>query len=129
MLDRTASWRGFSRSRADRSLGGSHHHFGISVSVTIDRNEHLEKRSGSKDIATTDVRPDQAILAVVGREAMSDAGVVATTLEALRGIPITMLSLGTSGLNLSIVLEQAAAERAVRSVHQALFERPSEEAA
>jgi hypothetical protein len=40
-----------------------------------------------------------------------------------------MLSLGTSGLNLSIVLEQAAAEHAVRSVHQALFERPSEEAA
>ena len=102
----------------------------ISVSVTIDRNEHLDKLVRAlKDIATTDVRPDQAILAVVGREAMSDAGVIATTLEALRGIPITMLSLGTSGLNLSIVLEQAAAEHAVRSVHQALFERPSEEAA
>ena len=102
----------------------------VSVSVTIDRNEDLERLVAAlQGVAEVEVRRDQAIIAVVGRQAMNDASVGATVLGALRGVPITMMSLGTSGLNLSIVLPEASAEKAVKSVHRALFERTSEEAA
>jgi aspartokinase len=35
-----------------------------------------------------------------------------------------MFALGTSGLNLSIVVEEKDADRAVKSIHEALFETP-----
>jgi hypothetical protein len=44
--------------------------------------------------------------------------------DALAGVPLTMFSLGRSGLNLSIVVEDRDADRAIRSIHQALFEAP-----
>ncbi len=68
----------------------------------------------------------QCIIAVVGRHLMKDAEVGARVFHAMRGIEMSMFSLGTSGLNLSIVVADADADRAVRAVHQALFEVPVE---
>ncbi|MGZ7040406.1 MAG: ACT domain-containing protein [Thermoanaerobaculia bacterium] len=44
--------------------------------------------------------------------------------DALQGVPISMFSLGTSGLNLSILVDEKDADRAVKSIHRALFETP-----
>ena len=44
--------------------------------------------------------------------------------DALQGVPLTMFSLGRSGLNLSIVVEDRDADRAIKSIHHALFEAP-----
>lgn len=102
----------------------------VSVSVTIDRDDRLARLVAAlREVATVEVRDHQAIIAIVGTAVMNDATVGATVLRALSGIPITMMSLGTSGLNLSVVVPDPQAERAVRSVHAALFENKSEEAA
>jgi len=61
---------------------------------------------------------------VVGQNLMADARTGARVLDALHGIPVKMVSLGRSGLNLSIVVDDANADRAVRSIHHALFEAP-----
>ena len=96
----------------------------VSVSVTIDERHNLERLVDKlAPVADVEVRDNQCIVAVVGRNLMKDSGVGARVFDALRGVPTSMFSLGLSGLNLSIVIQEADAERAVRSIHAALFEQ------
>ena len=95
----------------------------VSVSVTIDERHNMEKLiERLRSVATVEVTDNQCIVAVVGRNLMKDAAVGARIFEAMRGIPMAMFSLGTSGLNLSIVIDDKDADRAVKSIHAALFE-------
>jgi aspartate kinase len=95
----------------------------VSVSVTIDEDKpDLIERL--KPVADVQVIKNQCIVAVVGRNLMRDSIVGARIFEAMRGIPMSMFSLGTSGLNLSIVVDEGDADRAVKAVHAALFEAP-----
>ena len=95
----------------------------VSVSVTIDEKHNLAQLiERLKPVADVTVIENQAIVAIVGRDLMSDSVVAARAFEALRGIRVSMFSLGTSGLNLSIVVDNSDADRAVRAVHAALFE-------
>jgi aspartate kinase len=97
----------------------------ISVSVTIDDKHNLKQLvSRLAPVATVEVMENQSIVAVVGRNLMKDSEVGAKIFSALRGIPISMFALGTSGLNLSIVVDEKDADRAVKSIHEALFETP-----
>ncbi|HYC61860.1 MAG TPA: lysine-sensitive aspartokinase 3 [Thermoanaerobaculia bacterium] len=98
----------------------------VSVTVTIDEKhdlDELKKRleTIAENVETTD---GQSIIAVVGQSLMSDSRVGARILEALRGLPVKMISLGRSGLNLSIVVDDANADQAVKAIHHALFEQP-----
>jgi len=98
----------------------------VSVSLTIEESGRMpqlvEKLS---EFAEVEVKRDQAIIALVGKALLEESGAVATIFAALGGIPVTMLSLGTSGLNLSLVVAEADVERAIRSIHRALFEAPA----
>ena len=97
----------------------------VSVSVTIDeRHDIPELKSQLSQIADVEVTDNQCIVAVVGENLMADARTGARVLEALQGIPVKMVSLGRSGLNLSIVVDDRDADRAVQSIHNALFEAP-----
>jgi len=95
----------------------------VSVTVTVDEKhdiEELTKQLG--ELANVELYDGLCIIAVVGKNVMSDARVGARVLEALGGMPVKMMSLGRSGLNLSIVVDDANADAAVKAVHQALFE-------
>jgi len=95
----------------------------VSVSVTIDEDKpELVERL--KPVADVQVLESKCIVAIVGRNLMRDSIVGARIFEAMRGIPMAMFSLGTSGLNLSIVVDEADADRSVRAIHAALFEAP-----
>jgi aspartate kinase len=97
----------------------------VSVSVTIDDRHNIDElQSRLKDIAEVEVLDEQCIVAVVGRNLMSDSVVGARIFDALREIPMKMLSLGRSGLNLSVVVDDADADRAIERIHHALFEAP-----
>ena len=97
----------------------------ISVSVTIDDKHNLKQLVDRlAPVATVEVMENQSIVAVVGRNLMRDSDVGAKIFSALRGIPMAMFALGTSGLNLSIVVDEKDADRAVKSIHEALFETP-----
>jgi aspartate kinase len=97
----------------------------VSVSVTIDEKHNLQQLiERLKPVADVEVRENQCIVAIVGRNLMRDSMVGAKIFEAMRGIPTSMFSLGTSGLNLSIVADDADADRCVRAIHAALFEAP-----
>jgi aspartate kinase len=98
----------------------------VSVSVTVDdkvETRELEARLHriAEKVETTD---GQSIIAVVGENLMADSRTGARVFDALQGIAVKMVSLGRSGLNLSIVVDDADADRAVQSIHNALFEAP-----
>jgi aspartate kinase len=98
----------------------------VSVSVTIDDKHNLEALTTAlREVADVTVHNDQCIVAIVGRNLMADSVVGGRIFESLRGIPISMFSLGTSGLNLSIVMKDEDADRAVKAIHRALFEVPA----
>lgn len=99
----------------------------VSVSVTIDETHDLsELQEELRPIADVEIRDGQCIIAVVGRHLVKDSEVAARVFHSMRGIDMSMFSLGTSGLNLSIVVDDADADRAVKAVHRALFEVPVE---
>ena len=93
----------------------------VSVTVTIDEENDALRRMLEHE-GTVTLEGKQCIIAVVGQNLMSDSRVGARVLEALPGIPVKMISLGRSGLNLSLVVDDAHADRAVRAIHHALFE-------
>ena len=98
----------------------------VSVSVTIDEKHNLQQLiERLKPVADVTVIENQSIVAIVGRQLMKDSLTAARVFESLRGIHVSMFSLGTSGLNLSIVVDNGDADRAVRAVHAALFEAPA----
>ncbi len=95
----------------------------VSVSVTVDEKhnmDELERRlSAMGDVKMED---NQSIIAIVGRNVMSDPRSGARVLDSLQGVAVKMVSLGRSGLNLSVVVDDANADRAVKAIHHALFE-------
>ncbi|HYO77971.1 MAG TPA: hypothetical protein VE010_16045, partial [Thermoanaerobaculia bacterium] len=95
----------------------------VSVTVTIDDKQRVhELQARLQTVADeVDVTDNQCIVAVVGQNLMSDSRVGARVLESLTGMPVKMVSLGRSGLNLSIVVDDANADRAVKAIHDALF--------
>ncbi|HET7711757.1 MAG TPA: lysine-sensitive aspartokinase 3 [Thermoanaerobaculia bacterium] len=95
----------------------------VSVSVTIDDTSRLgELVARLQPVADVSVVENQCIVAVVGRQLLKSSETGARIFKALEGVPASMISLGTSGLNLSIAVDERDADRAVRAIHQALFE-------
>jgi len=102
----------------------------VSVSLTIDGTEQLAAMVRQLEpFANVSTSADQAIIALVGRSLMSDASIGKRIFAALESIPVTMISLGCSDLNLSLVMESRLGDVALQQLHRSLFERSSEEAA
>jgi aspartate kinase len=95
----------------------------VSVSVTVDEKHDLDKLATRlREFADVAIEDNQCIIAVVGTNLLADSLIGARVFEALRGMRVKMVSLGRSGLNLSLVVDDAEADRAVESIHHALFE-------
>ena len=96
----------------------------VSVSVTVDERHDLDKLAVQlAGVADVEVVDNQCIIAIVGRNLLDDALVGARVFEAMRSISMQMLSLGRSGLNLSIVVNDADSDKAIQRIHHALFEQ------
>ncbi|HEV8433091.1 MAG TPA: aspartate kinase [Thermoanaerobaculia bacterium] len=98
----------------------------VSVSMTVDERHNMEEleRKLHEIAETVETLDNQCIIAVVGQNLMADSRVGARILGALDGVSVKMISLGRSGLNLSIVVDDTEADGAVRAIHNALFETP-----
>ncbi len=62
-----------------------------------------------------------AILCLVGQELWKDNRLVARVFEAIPDLPVRMISLGSSEINLSMVLKAHDLDAAVAAVHRAFF--------
>lgn len=94
----------------------------VSISVTVDKGEYnslIEKElSVLGDVVISD---DNAIIAAIGEGIKQTAGIANRLFGALRGINISMVSVGASEVNLSIVVKQMDLQRAVTLLHEEFF--------
>jgi len=102
----------------------------ISVSVTVDNDGPVAAmRPELEKIGTVRVERQQSIVAMVGRGLINHAASGTAAFQVMSGIPISMISFGSSGLNLSFVVSEEHADTAVARLHRALFEERAVEVA
>ena len=94
----------------------------VSVSVTVDREIDRTRLVGELEkLGTVTVETDQAIVCLVGREVFRDASVVGRVFESLGSIPVRLISLGSSEINLSLVLAERHVAGALTALHARFF--------
>jgi aspartate kinase len=100
----------------------------ISVSLTIDDDHHLDDICDEvRPYADISAESGQAIVCVVGDNLRSTPRVAARVFGALAEIPVRMISQGASRLNVSFVVAESDATRAVQLLHEEFFAEPDPE--
>ncbi len=95
----------------------------VGVSVTIDNTKHLEEiLNDLKKFGTVMVDSNMVIVCVVGDLHHKNLGLQAKAVEALKEIPIRMISYGGSNYNISFLIRQEDKKRALNALSKALFE-------
>jgi aspartate kinase len=95
----------------------------VSVSMTLDRTEGLGAvLQRLEAFGTVDVETRRGIVCLVGKGLWRDSAVVARVFNTLEDVPLRMISLGSSDTNLSLVVAEEDADRAVRKLHAAFFD-------
>jgi aspartate kinase len=95
----------------------------VSISLTIDNVDTLPAiQADLAELGEVRVFSNMAIVSVIGRGFNRRAGMAGRIFEAAKDVNIAMISFGASDVNVSFVVEQADAERAVKSMHKHFFE-------
>jgi aspartate kinase len=96
----------------------------VSVAVTIDNSEHLESitkmLSQFADLEEHD--RNQTIICIVGNFLADKSGIAIRILEALRNIPLRMISYGASEHNISILIDSRHKNEALEALNESLFD-------
>ncbi len=94
----------------------------VGVSVTIDNSKHLDDIVDDlKKFGTVDVDGEQVIICVVGDLVADNIGYANKIFEALKGIPIRMISYGGSNYNVSILVDKEYKKDALNALSDKLF--------
>jgi aspartate kinase len=95
----------------------------VSISLTVDHTETLAAvRADLSELGEVRVFQNMAIVSVVGRGFNRQAGLAGRIFSAAKDVNIAMISFGASDVNISFVVDQADAERVVKSLHREFFE-------
>jgi len=95
----------------------------VSVSMTIDQVDRLKEIVRDlENYGTVEVVPDQTIICVVGDMIGESKGMAVQALEALRNIPVRMISYGSSNNNISLLIKTADKVEALNSLSEHLFQ-------
>src|SRR5262249_54802690 len=95
----------------------------VSISVTVDDGTRLPSVVAElAEIGRVEVRENLAVVAVVGEGAPMQLGLAGHVFTLLGGVgvPVEMISQGASRVNLSFVVAQNDAAKAVRLLHRGL---------
>ena len=95
----------------------------VSVSVTIDNSEHLEAITAElREIADLEEHDrDQTIICIVGNFSADKEGIAIKVFDAMKHIPIRMISYGASEHNLSILIHHQYKNEALNVLNERLF--------
>ena len=94
----------------------------VGVSVTIDKVKHLQEIVDDlKKFGTVTVDNDMTIICVVGDLEPSNLGFAAKAVEALKDIPVRMISYGGSNYNISFLVKAEDKKRALQALSDNLF--------
>ncbi|MEG0949464.1 MAG: aspartate kinase, partial [Bacteroidales bacterium] len=96
----------------------------VGVSLTIDNKRHLpEIMDDLKKFGTVSVDEDMVIICVVGDLQWQNLGFEAKVVEALKNIPVRMISYGGSNYNISILVTAADKKAALQALSDNLFNK------
>ena len=96
----------------------------VGVSLTIDNKRHLpEILDDLKKFGTVSVDEDMVIICVVGDLQWQNLGFEAKVVEALKTIPVRMISYGGSNYNISILVTASDKKAALQALSDNLFNR------
>lgn len=94
----------------------------VAVSLTIDNPSNLEYiLKELREIANVEYEKDQTIIAIVGNIAKNESGYAVKILEALKNIPLHMISYGGSEHNISVVIDSKSKKEALQALNTTLF--------
>ncbi|MDD2559859.1 MAG: aspartate kinase, partial [Bacteroidales bacterium] len=96
----------------------------VGISMTIDNNSHLKEIMDElKKIGTVSVDHDMVIICVVGDLAWDNIGFEARVVEALKDIPVRMISYGGSNHNISLLVKAEDKKRSLVALSEHLFKK------
>lgn len=94
----------------------------VAVSVTIDETRYLDDiLKELQSFGTVEVDHNQTIVCVVGDFSYQAHGFASRVFEALKEVPIRMISYGGSNYNISLLVNSNDKISALRSLHSHLF--------
>ncbi|MCD8193598.1 MAG: aspartate kinase [Tannerellaceae bacterium] len=96
----------------------------VGVSVTIDNCKHLDEIVDDlKKYGTVTVDKDMVIVCVVGDMEWDNLGFEASIVNALKDIPVRMISYGGSNYNVSLLVKATDKQRALKALSTHLFNK------
>jgi aspartate kinase len=96
----------------------------VGVSMSIDNSSHLgEIVDELKKYGTVTVDTGMCIICVVGDLDWSNIGFETLTLDAMKNIPVRMVSYGGSNYNISFLIREEDKKRALQSLSDTLFSK------
>ena len=94
----------------------------VGVSMFIDNTKHLnEIVNDLKKYGTVTVDHDMCIVCVVGDLEWENIGFEAKAIQAMRNIPVRMISFGGSNYNISFLIRESDKKTALQSLSDVLF--------
>ena len=94
----------------------------VGVSVTIDNRKHLEEIVDDlKKYGTVTVDEDMVIVCVVGDLEWDNVGFEARIVQAMKDVPVRMISYGGSNYNVSLLIKASDKTRALQALSDHLF--------
>lgn len=94
----------------------------VGVSMSIDNTKHLnEIVNDLKKYGTVTVDHDMCIVCVVGYLEWENIGFEAKAIQAMRNIPVRMISFGGSNYNISFLIRESDKKTALQSLSDVLF--------
>lgn len=95
----------------------------VGVSMSIDNNTHLEEIVNElKKYGTVTVDTDMCIICVVGDLDWNNLGFESQALDAMKNIPVRMISYGGSNHNISFLIREADKKQALQNLSAILFD-------
>lgn len=96
----------------------------VGVSMSIDNSSHLtEIVDELKKYGTVTVDTNMCIICVVGDLDWNNIGFETIAAEAMKNIPVRMISYGGSNYNISFLIKEEDKKRALQSLSKTLFNR------
>jgi aspartate kinase len=94
----------------------------VGVSVSIDKSKHLEEIVNDlKKLGTVTVDSDMVIICVVGDLFYEYVGLQALVVNAMKDVPVRMVSYGGSNYNISFLVKKEDKQRALQAL-QTIFD-------
>ncbi len=94
----------------------------VGVSMSIDNKTHLHEIVDElKKYGTVTVDEDMCIICVVGDLDWSNIGFETLATEAMKNIPVRMISYGGSNYNISFLIKESDKKKALQSLSKTLF--------